>query len=202
MRKKHTTPHEEGFVLVTTLLVMLVLTIIGIAANTNTSIELQIAGNDKVHKKTFYAAEAGAILGAEVLEQNMNCPTGFSAGSSPLEGKILVPNLIFAHQEPPAITDISSIVDNDDKADVAFYNVDITNGDPGTYLYIWGNTNMAPGGSLIMAAGYEYLGKSSAGGGVYMLFDIYSKHLGLTNSESIILFGWRHMVGMESTCYY
>jgi Tfp pilus assembly protein PilX len=72
---------EEGFVLVAALLVMLVLTILGIATTTNVSLELQIAGNDKVHKRTFYGAEGGAVLGSELLEQNLNCATGFSAGA-------------------------------------------------------------------------------------------------------------------------
>ena len=62
------TQQDEGFVLVTALLIMLILTIIGIATTTNTSIELQIAGNDKVFKKTFYEAEAGAILGEHPQE--------------------------------------------------------------------------------------------------------------------------------------
>ena len=211
MRKETSKHHEDGFVLITTLLLMLVLTIIGIAANRNTSIELQIAGNDKVHKKTFYAAEAGAILGAELVEQNLNCATGF--GVDLLEETIQVHNLIFSRQQPPDlrqpvedVCDIVGIVDNDGKPlydDVSFYNDDIVNDRPGTtHLYIWGKTEMAPGGSLIMAAGYEGKGKSAAGGGVYILFDIFSQHLGLTESESIIQFGWRHMVGNETKCNY
>lgn len=71
--------NEEGFVLVTGLLILVVLTMLGIAATKNTSIELQIAGNDRLHKETFYQAEAGAILGSELLEQNFNCATGFDS---------------------------------------------------------------------------------------------------------------------------
>ncbi len=211
MQKKSTLQREEGYILITTMLIMLVLTIIGIAANRNTSIELQIAANDKVHKKTFYAAEAGGILGAELVEQNLNCPIGFSsvnATDKPLEGTIRVHNIIYGRQQPPDLRSppetVCGIVGNDnvDKFDVSFYDADIQIADPETRLFIWGRTEIAPGGSLIQAAGYEGKGKSAAGGGVSILFDIFSQHLGLSNSESIIQFGWRHLVGDEGTCNY
>ena len=86
--------NEEGFVLITGLLILLVLTLLGITATRNTSIELQIAGNDRLHKETFYSAESGAILGTEILEQNFKCVTGFTAagGIADLEGQIRVFN--------------------------------------------------------------------------------------------------------------
>ena len=50
--------NEEGSVLLVGVMILLLLTIIGIAATNTTTIELQIAGNDRVHKTAFYAAEA------------------------------------------------------------------------------------------------------------------------------------------------
>ena len=44
---------QQGFVLVTALLILVVLTIIGIAATSTTRIELQIAGNDKTVGEFF-----------------------------------------------------------------------------------------------------------------------------------------------------
>ncbi len=76
-RSVKTRRNEKGFVLITSLMILVVLTLIGIAATRNTSIELQIAGNDRLVKETFYAAEADDILGTEVLEQSFACPTGF-----------------------------------------------------------------------------------------------------------------------------
>lgn len=69
--------NEEGFVLVTGLLMLVVLTMLGISATTNTSIELQIAANDRLHRETVYDSEKVDILGSEILEQNFNCATGF-----------------------------------------------------------------------------------------------------------------------------
>lgn len=51
--------NENGFVLVVGMMILVVLSIIGIAATRNTSIELQIAANEKNYKQSFYAAEAG-----------------------------------------------------------------------------------------------------------------------------------------------
>ena len=70
--------NENGFVLVTGLLILVILTLIGLAATRNTSVELQIAGNDRITKETFYVAEADDILSTEILEQSFACPTGFT----------------------------------------------------------------------------------------------------------------------------
>ena len=51
---------EDGFVLVTSLVILVVLTIIGMAALTTTQIEIQISGNDRVIRRQFYKAD-GAI---------------------------------------------------------------------------------------------------------------------------------------------
>lgn len=209
---------EQGFVLVASLLIMLVLTIIGIATTTNTSIELQIAGNDKVHKKTFYEAEAGVLLGAEILEQAFSCPTGFSSTSTvggvevrdlpdltnpyirvTARGPVGDEDLILWNNDQPLPADIGDI----SKADAAYpLNNILGNGIETGHMYFGGETHMLPGGALQMAAGYEGKGKSAAQGGVGKYFNIYSQFNGLVNSQSIILLGWRHIVGAEGSCIY
>ena len=51
--------NERGSVLVLALLVLVLLTLMGISATTTSTIEVQMAGNDKVHEIAFYAAESG-----------------------------------------------------------------------------------------------------------------------------------------------
>jgi Tfp pilus assembly protein PilX len=51
---------EKGAVLVIGLLLILVLTILSMAAMMTTAMELKIARNDRSAKRVFYAAEAGA----------------------------------------------------------------------------------------------------------------------------------------------
>ena len=236
MRRHVTTiNNEEGFVLVTGLMILLILTLLGLAATTNTNIELQIAGNDRLHKQTLYQAEGGAITGTEVLEQNFNCTTGFTdnPGSAGGVNWVNVEGTIRAFERKTdrgnAASDDNTIafwrnVDlNAIENSAGFYVGDITeadvaypianldpdgDGDPGDdlpetgYLYIAGQTAMLPGGALQMAAGYEGKGKGAGAGGVAKIMDIYSQYRGALNSESIILFGWRHLVGSEGDCIY
>lgn len=51
---------QDGFVLILCMLMMVVLSIIGLSASTNTRIELQIAGNERIYVRNFYQAEAAA----------------------------------------------------------------------------------------------------------------------------------------------
>ncbi len=64
-----TIQNERGFVLITSLMILVVLTIIGIAATNTTMIELQISGNDKVARINFYEAEGTAYEGARWLKE-------------------------------------------------------------------------------------------------------------------------------------
>jgi Tfp pilus assembly protein PilX len=52
-------PNEKGAVLITGLLLILVLTILSMAAMMSTATELKIAANDRTSKKIFYVSEAG-----------------------------------------------------------------------------------------------------------------------------------------------
>ena len=229
--------NEEGFVLVTGLMILLVLTMLGIAATKNTSIELQIAGNDRLHKEVFYQAEAGAVFGSEILEQNFNCGTGFSSNSPVAAPKQYAdilgyvraweqndisgnPNgLAFWRNPQPREWDTSTSswtefrdIYLSSDADVSYprdrvdpnNDGDISDALPDDIgsIYMGGFTEMLPGGALQMAAGYEGKGKGSAGGGVAKIIDIYSRFRGALNSESIILYGWRHLIGSEGGCVY
>ncbi len=68
MKQNRGLKDEDGSVLVVALIILVVLTLLGIAVTTTTEIETQIAGNEKVHKETFYNAEAAAMQCAQVLE--------------------------------------------------------------------------------------------------------------------------------------
>lgn len=240
--------NEDGFVLITAMVMLVILTLLGTFALNTTIFELQIAGNDRVHKETFYKAESGDTLAVEVLEQNIYCADGFSKTASPASPtnynvytydsdgvwdsnatKSLTPDVrdigvvrTFGWLTEPSIT-------NSDKKhtfkELAFYlnekpwegticnvfmpdrpnisfpissiSADIDSDTERTDVYLGGSTRKLPGGSLQMAAGYERLGKSAAGGGTVRGYDIISRHRGVNNSESVVLLGWDHLIGME-----
>jgi type IV pilus assembly protein PilX len=69
MNEKAWLSNEEGSVLILALIMLVLLTMIGISATTTSMIETRIAGNERVYKRNFYAAEAAVMQGAQNMEQ-------------------------------------------------------------------------------------------------------------------------------------
>jgi Tfp pilus assembly protein PilX len=191
---------ERGSVLVISMLVLVLLTLIGIAATTTTTIETHIAGNERFHTVAFYEADAGVELAQELLEQNIACPEGFTANSSGgalVEGNIMVDedSLAFFHNN-----EASMPCDTERDAYLPAYYGD----GPHTNLTFGGRTVHSHGSALQMAAGYEGIGKGAAGGGAYVLYDILAQHRGTAQSESLVRAQWRHIIilSREGECKY
>lgn len=55
----HDIANDRGSALVVALLILVLLTLMGISATTTSTIEVQMAGNEKFHEMAFYAAESG-----------------------------------------------------------------------------------------------------------------------------------------------
>ena len=69
MRQRfHMLRNEDGSVMVVGLLVLVMASLIGIAATTTSTIEVEVAGNDKTYKQNFYRAEGAAVLAGQLLE--------------------------------------------------------------------------------------------------------------------------------------
>ena len=189
--------NADGWVTFAALLILGILTIIGTSSITTSNIEVKIATNDKVHKMAFYAADGGSELGTELLELNIACASGF-ANDNLVINNITVVDKDFWMQgnidKPTYISYYSSNTDRD-------VQIDADSG-PHTNLSIYGETAFGVGGAIEMAAGYEGKGKGAAGGGVSLLYEIYSQHLGLANSKSMVAIQWRHNIGSEGTCMY
>jgi len=192
--------NSNGGVTIAALLILAVLTIIGISSITTSNMEVQIATNDKVHKMAFYAADGGTELGTELLELNIACASGFEKDNLPITDVITVVDRDFWMQadKPKDGSDNVIPFPSDTERDVLINNAAGTN----TNLSIFGVTALGIGGAIEMAAGYEGKGKGAAGGGVSLLYQIFSQHLGLADSESVVAIEWRHNIGSEGTCKY
>ena len=70
MNFKKAADNEQGFVLIASLLMLMILMIIGVAATNTTIIELQISGNDKLNKQTFYQAEAVINEAVQIVQND------------------------------------------------------------------------------------------------------------------------------------
>ncbi len=178
------TTGEEGSVLVVALIMLVFLTLIGIAASRNTEVELQIAGNQKFHQMAFYAADAGPQAGIEILEVNIE-ERGFSGpyggGSAPQGSGTLN---FFANVDSGNTTP-------------AVNNFDINLNDVGScevYMRVYGDTGLSTGSALQLASGYEGKGKALGAGGAFIVYDIRSLAEGPVNSEARVCLKWRHMI--------
>ncbi|MDY6989022.1 MAG: pilus assembly PilX N-terminal domain-containing protein [Thermodesulfobacteriota bacterium] len=60
--------NENGSVMVVGILVLMLASLIGVAAITTSTIEVEVTGNHKLHKENFYRAEGAAMLAAQLLE--------------------------------------------------------------------------------------------------------------------------------------
>lgn len=211
--------NNDGFVLVVTLLVLVVLSIIGISATRTSFLENTIAENDRLNKKSLYQAEAGVTLGTNIIEENINCPVGFdstgdvtdlytgnSLSVADLEGVVRVyprgtKGLAFYYKPYPVLGTNCEVTSGDPDIDYPIAN--IGSGTQETSIWAGGGSKMLPGGSLQMAAGYEGKGKGAAGGGTQRDYEIIARQQGLNNAQSTVILGWRHIIGSETyDCRY
>lgn len=191
--------NPDGWVTFAALLVLVILTIMGVSAVTTSNIEVKIAANDQINKMSFYSADGGVETGTELLELNVACPSGFASDDLSL-GNITVIDKDFWMQddEPKDVDDNVIPYPSDTERDIS---IDADSG-PHTNLTIFGATAFGVGGAIEMAAGYEGKGKGAASGGVSLLYQIFSQHRGLHDSESVVAIEWRHTIGSEGTCMY
>ncbi|MGR0480903.1 MAG: PilX N-terminal domain-containing pilus assembly protein [Candidatus Electronema sp. V4] len=218
--------NEEGFVMVASLLILLVLTLLGIAVNRNTSTEWQIAMNDRLHKQTFYAADAATELAAEVLEQSIAC-RGFDENGKGMKLSGAVgcdpdnpdrPCHVFIDKDSLgfwrnyAEDGKVSLPDNSSR-DIVFpavltgtaedvFDENKTNSQPHANINIGGSTKLTAGSAIQMAAGYEGLAKGLGSGGATLVYDIKVQQLGRDSSESVICVKYGHVLGLENPCNY
>ncbi len=61
--------NEQGSVLVMAIMVLALLTIVAFTATRTSNIEVQISGNELLHQKYFFTAEAGIARAIKQLEQ-------------------------------------------------------------------------------------------------------------------------------------
>lgn len=178
--------NEDGYILILSLIILLMLTVIGISSQSTTSIEIQIAGNDRSHKMAFYAADGGTEGGIEVLEQNIDI--GGFAATDDLD---------------PVIIDGASLsfytntegTDTENTPSATNWDVQIPNlGEYTAYIKIYGNTQLSTGSALQLAAGYEGKGKGVAGGGGYVAYEVRSFSEGPANTQSRVMHRWRHLL--------
>jgi len=79
--------NDDGYAIITAMLILVILSLIGVSATNNASMESQIASNSQVHKMAFYAADSGWQVAADYLDDQFpmitaNIGTDISSGTS------------------------------------------------------------------------------------------------------------------------
>lgn len=176
MNRNLPTGNQDGTVLIVALLMLILLTVIGISASTISSIDIQIAGNEKFYKIAFYAADGGTEAGSELLEKNIDS-RGFTTSSI---GSATIYNLTFWSQ-----TGVVEPATNDATIALPVGNVGLK------YL---GNTELSTGGAIQLVAGYEGKGKGASGSGAFLVHDIWSESSTQVAARAKVKTRWRHMI--------
>ncbi len=216
---------ESGFVLIISMFVLVILSLIGIAATTTTTLELQIAGNDKVIRDAFHKADGGIENAIEMVEQNLLCPLGFSAAPAGFDnddpssassfaiGGVDIFDNTFALDEqqrdlPDARADQTTLELTDIPSDelrtlrLPINPANRVDTAPHTNIATYGVTKYLAGSAIQMAAGYEGKGKGAATGGGSIVYEVHSQHIGDSNSESILALQWVHIITGLVGCLY
>lgn len=88
MRRQLTTKciaNDQGFALVITLMILALLTVIGTAAINTTSFELKIAGNERMARQRFIAADSGWKQSGPYLDAKNAPPEMVNTGQTPYD---------------------------------------------------------------------------------------------------------------------
>jgi hypothetical protein len=198
---------DGGFVLVWALLLMVILLILGVSGIGTSIFESMMTANDALHKQSFFQADGGANTAAMLIEENINCPGGFSVGLiPPINSTVSVGTLSLYKNSPPTLPLLPTPPSNANRDAFYFYNAADPGGTsttlPRTNIKTYGTPKVLPGGPMEMAAGYEGKGKGLPGGGATIDYDTFSQHLNVRQSQSIVRIMWQHLIGFEGTCKY
>jgi hypothetical protein len=160
--------------LVSALIMLVMLSLMAISLSMDSSMNVRIAGYQRLKARSFGFAEAGLMASADLLEDNIYERGWDNAG--PPYANFEYPNLSGDYSDTIQII-----------GDGVFYMDDNpgTDGEGVPVMEMTGEikavvvvqrlaARLATGGALQVSAGYEGVGKGQAGGGVQLLYNICS----------------------------
>jgi hypothetical protein len=186
--------NERGAVLVIALLMLVVLTMIGISASTTSTFELEFSGNDKLSKMAFYQSDGGTEAGSELIEQNIE-ERDWTATALTARGNIGIECGPVNCRDHYLNLDLGNTIPSDANRHAVIPAGHVVNDpSPHTNMLMGGNTVLSTGSAVLLASGYEGMGKGAGGGGVWINYDIRAQHEGVRNSSSRVNLQWRHVM--------
>jgi Tfp pilus assembly protein PilX len=195
MKKTRTTGltalNQQGMALVSALLLLVVLSLMAIGLSMDSSMNVRIAGYERLKARSFGFADSGLMASSDILEDNI-----YEAGW-PDSAAAPYPNLSLNYDPHPGGI---MIMQNQG----AFYMKDNpgTCGEGDTTMRMTGDiqadvavqkliAKTATGGALQVAAGYSGIGKSQAGGGTHILYNLRSTGVELNGTCTEVAMHYR-----------
>ncbi len=204
-------PRNRGMVLVTALVMLAVLTLVAVVAMRSTTLDLRMTTNAMLNARAFQGSEGARVQLVTPLDEHVfNQGWPQSAGGAKENNKFtdlpdglsLVDATGKLYEEAEG-QDLAKYGNDcgaggtDDCRDMTFRLA--ANGDNTTVddrspkpqdisadLFVTSlGATMATGASTAMVGGYEGLGKGSAAGGAYMMFDVRSRGHAANRTESM-----------------
>ncbi|MBN1276283.1 MAG: hypothetical protein JXA35_02240 [Deltaproteobacteria bacterium] len=177
MIEKYSNKKEDGSVAVVTLLLLLALTLIGITAITNSTIDMQIAANDREYKTALHNADSGAFAVPKVIslaiddketpgdisgnaeEKRYDAFTYMDLGTDDNDGS-----------NPTFYRELAGFDNHDDDPDIEFA---LNENNISVDIQRLGASQIGGGGAEFLS-GYEGVGAGSSGGiGIRFLLDSF-----------------------------
>lgn len=159
--------NNSGYILITVLLLLLVLTVIGIAAIGTSTIENSLSGNMRLRERNVSKADAGVniampLIARAVRENDLVNFTNIINPVFPATDANYLPSELRSRQFDPDTQDVAFTVADINPAVTQTITVDIDN------MY----TTWIEGSAMEFAAGYEGLGKGAGAGGFYTYYRV------------------------------
>ena len=165
---------NDGYILITVLLLLLVLTVLGIAAINTSTVENVLSGNVRLRERNLSKADAGVEISSGLIERSVRESdiTGFTNIVSPSYASTSDDYLPNELRSTPFDTDTQDLAFTVDTQNVT---VDIDK------MY----SKWIGGTAIEFAAGYEGAGKSG-GTGFYTYYRINAQGFGLVLSNAAV----------------
>ncbi len=202
---------QQGAVLITSLIFLVMLTIVAVVANQSTVLETRMSTNSIVKARAVEASEALRIASNGLIDTHLyyrgwpTALTGVTGGITVADDYFDIPSGVAVNKASnwglgneatenlfdPAtwVNDMSLRIDGNGDADY----VDDLDQQADLYVYKNAVTN-STGSATAMVAGYEGLGKSSASGGALMFFDLRSVGASAANSSGVTGSNYRYVI--------
>ncbi len=184
---KHTHPvRDRGMVLVTALVLLAVLTLVAVVAMRTTTLDLRMTTNTMLKARAFQNSEGARVQTPGPFDEhlfNQGWPDTLTGGTRPANLFTDLPDGLDIVDASKNLFDLDEGVKTwvmtyrlDGNADSEVKHKTPAPQDISADIHVTNlGASLASGASTAMVSGYEGLGKGSAGGGSYLIFDVQSE---------------------------